>query len=134
VIAADLPTQMNITAMFENELLIAKPPLFSLLSNRGSSGSTNTTISSSSSGWPAQTTIIDAITCNTYTTDSSGNLAVSITGGMPLVLLDQSKKGNLCDGKVKTGTGGTSGAAASVKLGLIGWVAGLLVVGGSMLL
>lgn len=91
-------TQMNVSALSSNELLISKPPLISLLSNRGSSSSStsNVTIPSSSSGWAASTNVIDVISCSTFTTDSSGQLAVGIQGGMPRVMIDSTKKGTLC--------------------------------------
>lgn len=122
-------TQMNISALSSNELLISKPPLISILSNQGSSSSSssfNLMIPSSSSGWAASTTVIDAISCSTFTTDGSGNLAVGIQGGMPRVMIDNSKKGSLCSNvDATTSPSGKSGKSSAGRLE-VGWAATML--------
>ena len=62
------------------ELIIAKPPLISVLSNRGSAGAVQQVpINAGTSNWGANAAIVDAVTCDTFTTNSAGNLQVSMT-------------------------------------------------------
>ena len=87
---------MNVSVISADEVLVAKQPLISVLSRQGASGSGNVTIPSSASGWAASTMVIDAVSCSNFTTDASGNLAVSIDSGMPRVLIADSMKGAVC--------------------------------------
>lgn len=91
-------TQMNLTGMTANELLVAKPPLISLLSNRGSSSSSeDITIPVSQTQWAPNTAIIDAVSCNTFTTNAGGDLVVKIENGQPRVFIADAQKGKVCD-------------------------------------
>ena len=90
---------MTVTAATANELLVSKPPLVSVLSNRGSSGATTLTLSSTSTSFPGSSKIVDAVSCDAFTTDSKGNLPITISNGMPRVLIEDAKKGsNVCPG------------------------------------
>ncbi|WWC71571.1 uncharacterized protein I206_105529 [Kwoniella pini CBS 10737] len=132
-------TQMNITSPSSSSILIAKQPLISILSNSGSSASdSSVTVQSSASGWTANTQVIDAISCETLTTDSSGNLAVTIKTGLPRVLIADSKKGSVCSSSSSSNSssGTSSGKSAAIKLDVqAGWMISALgaVVGGLMM-
>lgn len=122
---------MNVSSLSSTELLISKPPLISVLSNRGaaSSTSTNLTIPSSSSSWSSGTTVIDAVSCNTFTVGSDGSLSIGITNGQPRVLIDNSKKGSLCSASTTT-TGGTSSSSKSAgTITVEGWSKGWVGMG-----
>jgi alpha-amylase len=57
-----------------------------VFSNRGASGATYTlTVSASNSGFVANQALVEVLGCTAYTTDSSGNIAVAMAGGLPLV-------------------------------------------------
>ncbi|KAL7422765.1 hypothetical protein Q5752_002059 [Cryptotrichosporon argae] len=118
-------TQMALSNPTSSTLLIAKPPLISVLTNAGSSASNQSvTIDASTSGWAAGTTVIDAVGCGTYTTDSSGNLALEV-GSMPLVLINNSEKGTLCADYASTNSSSSSSTSAAGKVRAAG-VAGVL--------
>lgn len=128
--------QMNLTGMTSNELLIAKPPLVSLLSNRGAGqASPDITIPVSQTRWAPNTAVIDAISCDTFTTNSGGDLVVQIADGLPRVFIADAQKGKLCDPSLFTnqtslpsGSGsGKDGAGVKVVsgLGAIAFAAGL---------
>lgn len=60
--------------------------IVSVFSNMGASGSTYTlTLTSAETGFTANEALIEVMSCTAYTTDSSGNLAVSMASGLPRV-------------------------------------------------
>ncbi|AFR95631.1 alpha-amylase [Cryptococcus neoformans C23] len=129
--------KMTVSTPSESTLLVAKKPLMSVFSNSGSSASnTSVSVDSSSSGWAASTNVIDALTCESFTTDGSGNLAVTIYKGEPRVLIEDSQKGSLCGGSSSSPSTSSneSGAGMTTKVG--GWVAlaGVFVAGLQILL
>ena len=107
---ADLILQITIVTISSNELLIVKGPLVSVLSNRGSTSSTTLTLSAGSTKLPKSTAVVDTITCEAYTTDSKGNLKVTISNGLPRVFLQKSMLGSkVCpNGTVQPSTSGAS--------------------------
>lgn len=85
---------MAVTSLSNTELLIVKGSLISILSNRGASASSvSYTLQSSTTGWKGNTRVREVITSKMYTTDSSGNLKVTVVNGEPLVFIDNSLKG-----------------------------------------
>jgi alpha-amylase len=60
--------------------------LISVFTNKGASSGTSTlTLASTETGFNASQALIEVTGCTSYTTDSSGNLAVTITNGLPNV-------------------------------------------------
>ncbi|KAK8854787.1 hypothetical protein IAR55_003526 [Kwoniella newhampshirensis] len=127
--------QMNVSTLSNTALLVNKAPLISVLSTSGSSAAdASVTVPSSASGWASNTKVVDAVSCNELTTDGSGNLAVTIKQGLPVVLIASSQKGAVCaNGTTSSGSGSGSGSSSSSKsagektasgMGL--WMAGAL--------
>ncbi|WVQ81856.1 hypothetical protein IAT38_003983 [Cryptococcus sp. DSM 104549] len=125
--------QMTVSALSSTSLLIAKKPLISLLSTTGSSASnTSVSIPASSSGWSASASIVDALTCETFTAGSDGALAVTVTKGEPRVLIEASKQGSLCGGSASSNSSSgsdsnSSGAGVRAEVGFAGWAAAAVV-------
>ncbi|KAF1349150.1 alpha-amylase [Delphinella strobiligena] len=85
-----------------------------VFSNSGVSGSHSFTLTSSNSGFTAGQSVTELINCTTYKTDSSGNLAVTITGGLPQVFYPTSElSGNSVCNSTTSAT--TSSAASSTN-------------------
>ncbi|KAF8916966.1 glycoside hydrolase superfamily [Mucidula mucida] len=82
----------------ESTLAISKPPLLTLLTNTGFSGSASWSIPSSASLFSKGDTVVDVVSCNTYTVDSSsGDLSIKASSGLPKVIVPQSKlDGSVC--------------------------------------
>jgi len=127
---------MSVTVPTADDMLIVKGPLVSVLTNVGAGAANHTfKIDSAASGLAANTQVLDVVQCESFTTDGSGNLDVTLSDGMPRVMMAQADAGNVCDGYVKpstasTGNGGKGNGAAGVK-GMSAWaVAGLSVVAG----
>ncbi|PNS21068.1 Alpha-amylase A type-1/2 [Sphaceloma murrayae] len=74
--------------------------IVSVTSNRGSSGSGSFTLTGAASGFTASQSVTDVIACRAYTADGSGNLAITISGGQPVVLFPSSQLSGsgLCGG------------------------------------
>ncbi|WVW85621.1 hypothetical protein I302_107659 [Kwoniella bestiolae CBS 10118] len=130
--------QMTVSPLSSSSILIAKSPLISVLSNSGSSASdASVTVQSSASGWSGNTEVIDAISCETLTTDGSGNLAVTVKGGLPRVFIASSQKGSVCSGSsTNSSSGGSSNSnSGAMRLDGRGWIVGAVgaVLGGMML-
>jgi alpha-amylase len=131
--------QMNLTVLSPTDLLIAKGPLVSVLTNRGSN-SPNITIpvASSGTGFAPRSTILEVLTCNTYLTDDNGNVDVPIINGSPRVMIAASQRGTLCASVVTNGTTtAPQGSASGVErvrpgglLGILACVVGLGVLSG----
>ena len=124
--------QMTVTALGGQEVLISKSPLVTVLSNRGdgqSSGDLN--LPATTTNWGGKTTVIDAISCKTFTTEDSGDLSIMIENGLPRMLIEDAKKGDVCNGG-ETG-GDTGGAARRFGVDGLAWVMGLVGVIGAVL-
>jgi alpha-amylase len=60
--------------------------IVSVFTNQGSSGGSYTlTLSSSATGFTASQSLVEILSCTTYTTDGSGNLNVAMASGLPRV-------------------------------------------------
>ncbi len=60
--------------------------IIGVFSNLGSGGSTYTlTLTTSETGFTASQVVVEVMGCTSYTTDSSGNLAVAMSAGLPRV-------------------------------------------------
>ena len=60
--------------------------IISVFSNKGTNGNSYTlSLPSSGTGFASGQTVIEVLSCTSYSTDSSGNLAVSMSGGLPRV-------------------------------------------------
>lgn len=60
--------------------------IIGVFSNLGASGSSYTlTLSSSETGFTDSESLVEVMSCTAYTTDSSGNLAVAMAGGLPRI-------------------------------------------------
>jgi len=120
---------MTISAPSTQDLLIAKPPLVSYLTNRGSTSPvTNVTIPSSISGWTGSITLIEALSCTTYLTESNGDLNVEIRNGEPRVFIAASQRGELCAVTLPNGNSSTSTETTGYGFRQIGGVESGLVV------
>ena len=65
--------------------------IISVFTNKGaSSGSSTLTLSSTQTGFNASQALIEVMGCTDATTDSSGNLAVTISSGVPTVFFPKS--------------------------------------------
>lgn len=131
---------MSVTVPTADDMLIVKGPLVSVLTNVGAGAANHTfKVDAAASGLAANTQVLDVVQCESFTTDGSGNLDVTLSDGMPRVMIAQADAGNVCDGYVKPTTGGNSGSGSGGKNGAAGlkglsaWtVAGLSVVAGLM--
>lgn len=56
-----------------------------IFSNVGSSGSASVALTGSQTGFEANQAVIDVMSCTAATTDSSGSLSVTLSGGIPRV-------------------------------------------------
>ncbi|GIJ99501.1 hypothetical protein Aspvir_001633 [Aspergillus viridinutans] len=83
--------------------------VITVLSNKGFSGSSYT-LSLSGTGYSAGTTLVEMYTCTSLTVDLSGNLAVPMASGLPLVLVPSSwvSGSGLCGSSVSTTATATS--------------------------
>jgi alpha-amylase len=96
---------MNVAALGGNEIAINKAPMFSVLSNRGaSSGNVQISVSAQQSGFAANDAVVDVLTCESMTVNSSGDLSVTIANGAPRVFLKNSDKGSLCGSTTTSST------------------------------
>ncbi|WVQ68066.1 uncharacterized protein L199_006272 [Kwoniella botswanensis] len=129
--------QMTVSSLSSSSILVAKSPLISVLSNSGSSASdASVTVQSSASGWSSNTEVIDAISCETLTTDGSGNLAVTVKTGLPRVFIASSQKGSVCSSSSNSSSSSSSNSSGAIKVDVRGgWMIGAVgaVVGGLMM-
>nr|AOR81607.1 alpha-amylase [Phaffia rhodozyma] len=86
-----------------NEIVISKPPMLAILSNRGSSGSGSVTVPSNAS-LPEAAEVVDILTCTSWRTDKNGASVVSVSNGQPQVILPLANIGTLCPGGVTAST------------------------------
>ena len=60
--------------------------IIGVFSNLGAGGSSYTlTLPSSDTGFTDSESVVEVLSCTSYTTDSSGNLNVAMAGGLPRV-------------------------------------------------
>lgn len=64
--------------------------LISVFTNTGASGNPSLTLSSTETGFNSSQALIEVMSCTDATTDASGNLAVTLTGGLPGVFFPKS--------------------------------------------
>lgn len=64
--------------------------VISVYSNVGSSGSATVTLDAGVTGFTAGQALVDVMSCTSYTADSSGDLTVTISQGVPRVLYPES--------------------------------------------
>ncbi|EDN96850.1 hypothetical protein SS1G_01776 [Sclerotinia sclerotiorum 1980 UF-70] len=65
--------------------------IIAVFSNKGASGSSYTlTLTSSQTGFTSNLQVVEVLTCTTSTTNGSGNLAVSMAGGVPRIFYPKS--------------------------------------------
>jgi alpha-amylase len=120
---------MSVTVPTADDMLIVKGPLVSVLTNVGAGAANHTfKIDAAASGMAANTQVLDVVQCESFTTDGSGNLDITLSDGMPRVMMAQADAGNVCDGYVKPTTGGNSGSGGGSGSGS-GNGAGALSVG-----
>lgn len=66
--------------------------IIGVFTNQGAGASSYTfTLASSATGFTAGLALIEVTACKAYTTDSSGNLAVAMSGGLPLIFYPTSQ-------------------------------------------
>lgn len=77
-------------------IAMRKGSVISVYTNAGASGASYTvTLPASGTGFTASEKLVELFSCTSYTTDSSGNVAVTITGGLPIVFYPASSQ-TLC--------------------------------------
>lgn len=88
-----------------------------VFSNSGASGSHSFTLTSSDSAFTAGQSVTELIHCTTYKTDSSGNLAVTITSGLPQVFYPTSELSgtSVCNSTTSANTTSASSKATSTS-------------------
>ncbi|WVF71631.1 hypothetical protein IAT40_006439 [Kwoniella sp. CBS 6097] len=88
-----LDSQTSIVASTASDVAFRKGPLLSVLTNRGSPSQPQA-FGVPTSGWPAQSAVIDLLSCKQYTVGSGGAISVSYAasgyGGMPYIFASQS--------------------------------------------
>ena len=96
--------------------------LIGVFTNVGSSSSPiSITLASSATGFTANQPLVDVMSCSSFTTDSSGNVAATLTGGAPRVLypLARLSGSNICPSLGGTATLTTPTATPTGKLATI---------------
>ncbi|KUJ09148.1 alpha-amylase [Mollisia scopiformis] len=81
--------------------------IISVFSNLGAGGSSYTlTLSSAETGFTANQALVEVMSCTAYTTDSSGNLAVAMAGGLPRVFYPEAglAGSGICSSSTATST------------------------------
>lgn len=101
------------TPIYSDSITVAvrKGIMTSVYSNKGVSACNySITLSTSGTDFSANEQVIDILTCTSYKTDTLGNLIVTISSGLPLVLLPSTKLGgtSICGTKSTTTKESTS--------------------------
>jgi alpha-amylase len=60
--------------------------IIGIFTNGGSSSSMSVTLSSSQTGFTANQALVDIMSCTTVSTDASGSISLTLSGGLPKVL------------------------------------------------
>ncbi len=80
-------------------IAMKKGAMVTVLSNKGANGASySQTIPS---GYTSDTSITELLTCDTLTSDSSGNINVPMANGLPRVYYPTSGLGSLCGGSTR---------------------------------
>lgn len=83
----------------EKTIIMRKGQMIGIFTNRGEdAGDATMTLSQSNFDFDASQAVMDVIACKTLTTDSEGNLEITITKGEPIVLypVDALKESGIC--------------------------------------
>lgn len=88
--------------------------VLSVFTNKGASGSGSFTLTSSASGLTSGQSVTELLSCTTYNTDSSGNLAITVTNGAPQIFYPSSKVSG--SGLCKTTKAGKVSSVTSAKV------------------
>ena len=89
--------------------------LISLFTNRGAGVSGTITLTAAKTGISANSKYTDLLSCDVFTADASGNLAITISNGLPRALyLSSALSGSDACAYTNTGTAATSVAAVRV--------------------
>lgn len=90
--------------------------------NKGSSGNCSFSLTSAMTGFTAGQAVTDIIGCTVYSTDSSGTLAVAISGGLPQVFYPSAQlsgSGLCASTKTASTAAGTSAASSTLSTSVI---------------
>lgn len=100
-------TKASIADSTDSEIAISKPPMLSVLSNRGA-GSGSNTLKLNNLAYDANTQLLDVIGCKTYSTNGDKSLDVTVQDGAPQVFVPASlnQDNKICS---STATGSSSG-------------------------
>lgn len=77
-------------------ITMKKGKMFTVLSNKGSTGANYT--QAYSAGYPSGTKVTELLTCSTLTADSSGKITVPMGAGQPRIYYPSANLGALCGG------------------------------------
>jgi alpha-amylase len=100
-------TKASVADSTDSEIAISKPPMLSVLSNRGA-GSGSNTLKLNNLAYDANTQLLDVIGCKTYSTNGDKSLDVTVQDGAPQVFVPASlnQDNKICS---STATGSSSG-------------------------
>jgi alpha-amylase len=104
----------SIIGQDDNNLVIRKDPIISIVTNRGSKAST-AGMAITNTGFNTPTELIDVVSCATYTTDNKGAFTASVKNGLPAVFNPTSQKGNLCGTVTAAANPSGSGTSAGFR-------------------
>lgn len=90
-----------------------------VFTNKGSSGSSSLTLTTSMTGFTASQSVVDVMSCTTFTTDSSGSLGVTLSGGIPRVFYPSARLSGsgICGSGSTTTVATSSSSTATTKTG-----------------
>ncbi|GAB1311163.1 alpha-amylase [Madurella fahalii] len=72
-------------------MAMRKGHVVGVFTNVGSSSSARVTLASSATGFEANQPLVDVMSCSAYTTDASGVITLTLTGGLPRVLYPRAR-------------------------------------------
>jgi alpha-amylase len=101
-------------------IVMRKGSVVSVYNNRGANGAGSFTLSSSISGFTSGQSVTEILTCKTSSADSSGNLAITVTGGLPQVFYPTSSLSGsgICTGASTTTLATSTRTASSTSSGV----------------
>lgn len=80
-----LTSKAQVSSPDSKTIVMRKGSVVSVHNNRGANGAAPLTLSSSATGFTSGQSVMEILTCNASSADSNGNIAISITGGLPQV-------------------------------------------------
>jgi alpha-amylase len=100
-------------------IVMRKGSVVSVYNNRGANGAGSFTLSSSVSGFTPGQSVTEILTCKTSSADSSGELAITVTGGLPQVFYPTSSLSGsgICTGASTTTLATSTRTASSTSSG-----------------